>query len=309
MRNSFINSLILNARINNKIFLLCGDIGYSVLEPFANEFPERFINVGISEQNLISVASGLAIEGYNVFVYSIGNFSTLRPLEQIRYNVAYHNLNVKLVAVGAGYAYGPLGASHHMTEDISILRSIPNILLTAPADPYEAVALANFLSDYSGPAYIRLNKAGEKNLHNSEFKLALGDIKKIRSGTKIAVLAVGAINQAILEEIEVLDIDVSLYSFPFVNFIDKSRLLKILHDYSIIVTAEENQLNGGFGSSILEAINDFFELNLLNNNPKIYRLGINNEFQSCAGTQDYFRGLSNINLKSLRKKSNLFINK
>jgi transketolase len=300
MRNSFINTLILNARKDSKIFLLCGDIGYSVLESFAKEFPDRFINVGISEQNMISVAAGLSLEGYNVFVYSLGNFPTIRPLEQIRYNIAYHNLNVKIIAVGAGYAYGHLGASHHMTEDISILRSIPNILITAPSDPVEATGLANFLSSYTGPAYIRLNKAGEKKLHELELSFSLGDIKKIKSGSKIAVLAVGSINQLIKEEIEDLNINASLYSFPFVNNVNKAELLRILNEYSIIITAEENQLNGGFGSSILEAINDFCELNLLNNKPRIYRLGINNEFQSCAGSQEFFRSLANISLKKLK---------
>ena len=140
MRNSFINRLTEIAKVDKKIFLICGDLGYSVLEPFAEQFPDRFLNVGIAEQNMMHVATGLAFEGYNVFTYSIGNFPTLRCMEQIRYDICYHNANVKIVAVGSGYAYGPLGVSHHTTEDIAMLRALPGMIVTAPGDPVEAMS-------------------------------------------------------------------------------------------------------------------------------------------------------------------------
>ena len=135
MRTAFIEQLIKEAESNKKIFLLVGDLGYSVVEPFAEKYPDRFLNVGIAEQNMTGVAAGLAMEGYNVFTYSIGNFPTLRCMEQIRYDVCYHNLSVKIVAVGAGYAYGSLGASHHTTEDVAMMRSIPNMEIISPCDP------------------------------------------------------------------------------------------------------------------------------------------------------------------------------
>src|SRR5579871_6353007 len=113
MRTAFIQKLLEMAQTNERVFLVCGDLGYSVLEPFAQRFPDRFLNAGVAEQNMTGMAAGLAKEGYNVFTYSIGNFPTLRCLEQIRYNVCYHQLNVKIVAVGGGFAYGPLGTSHH----------------------------------------------------------------------------------------------------------------------------------------------------------------------------------------------------
>ena len=121
MRNSFIKTLMEQARQDERIFLLCGDLGYSVLEPFAEAFPDRFINVGIAEQNMVGLAAGLSLEGYTVFCYSIGNFPTLRAMEQIRYDVAYHDANVKIIAVGGGYAYGPLSTSHHTTEELGML--------------------------------------------------------------------------------------------------------------------------------------------------------------------------------------------
>ena len=146
MRTAFINQLIEEAKSNDKIFLLVGDLGFSVVEPFAEQFPERYLNVGIAEQNMAGIAAGLAMEGYCVYIYSIGNFPTLRCMEQIRYDICYHNLNVKIVAVCGGYAYGSLGASHHATEEIGMLRTIPNMVVCAPGDPVEAKAITTFTS-------------------------------------------------------------------------------------------------------------------------------------------------------------------
>jgi len=183
MRNIFINTLCDLAEKAEDVFLLCGDLGYSVLDTFAEKFPNRCLNVGISEQNMITVASGLSAEGYNVFCYSIGNFPTLRCMEQIRYDVCYHNANVKVVAVGAGYAYGPLGVSHHTTEDIAMLRSLPGMLLCSPADPIEARLAADFMVRKNGPGYVRINKSGESNVHTSVPKeFALGKLLWVKEG-------------------------------------------------------------------------------------------------------------------------------
>ena len=168
MRSVFIESLCKAAKKDEKVFLLCGDLGFSVLEEYIDQFPDRFLNVGVSEQNMSLVASGLALEGFNVFLYSIGNFPTLRAMEQIRYDICYHNLNVTIVTVGGGYAYGPLGPSHHSTEDFAMLRSIPNMVLAAPADPIEAKLITNFFLKRNGPGYIRLNKSGEPKIHKEE---------------------------------------------------------------------------------------------------------------------------------------------
>ena len=165
MRTAFINQLTEEAKNNDKIFLIVGDLGFSVVEEFADLFPDRFLNAGIAEQNMIGVAAGLAKEGYNVYVYSIGNFPTLRCMEQIRYDVAYHNLSVKIVSVGAGYAYGSLGASHHATEELGMMRVIPNMVVCSPGDPVEAKAITTLSANYDGPMYLRLGKAGEAIVH------------------------------------------------------------------------------------------------------------------------------------------------
>ena len=138
MRTAFIKQLIEEAKTNDKIFLLIGDLGYNVVTPFAEAYPDRFINVGICEQNMVGIASGLAMNGYNVYLYSIGNFPTLRCIEQIRNDVCYYNGNVKVVSVGAGFAYGSSGVSHHATEDIGMMRTLPNMVICSPSDPSEA---------------------------------------------------------------------------------------------------------------------------------------------------------------------------
>lgn len=299
MRNTFINRLTDLAIENKDIFLICGDLGYSVLEPFAKKFPDRFLNVGIAEQNMMQVAVGLSFEGFNVFTYSIGNFPTLRCMEQIRYDICYHNANVKIVAVGAGYAYGPLGASHHTTEDIAMLRSIPNMLVTAPGDPIEAAALASWFAEYNGPGYIRLNKAGEPIVHPSKISLALGKFLEILSGTDCAVLSCGAVLHQTFLEIQSNELPWGLFSVPFVSHIDPSEIVKISKRYKKIITIEEHQLSGGFGSKILEIISDLYNDGTLTEMLPVYRIGIPNKFLGIAGTQEYLRKISGISLVNL----------
>ena len=186
MRTAFVNQLIKEAEQHPDIFLIIGDLGFNVVEEFANKFPDRFLNAGIAEQNMIGVAAGLAKEGYNVYVYSIANFPTLRCIEQIRYDVCYHNLSVKVVAVGAGYAYGSLGSSHHATEEMGMMRTIPNLVVASPGDPIEAKAITTLSANYQGPMYLRLGKAGEKQVHTTPFdNINIGDIIPVTSSEGI----------------------------------------------------------------------------------------------------------------------------
>jgi len=251
MRNTFINTLCDLAGEAENVFLLCGDLGYSVLEPFATKFPSRFLNVGIAEQNMIAVASGLSREGYNVFCYSIGNFPTLRCMEQIRYDVCYHNANVKVVAVGAGYAYGPLGVSHHTTEDIAMLRTLPGMLLCSPADAIEARLAADFMVRRDGPGYVRINKSGEPNVHPSApHEFLPGKLLWVKEGEDVLALSTGAITHSIYMELGRSHSDWALASVPFIGNYDSALLVDLAKQFNQIVTVEEHQLNGGFGGLI-----------------------------------------------------------
>jgi transketolase len=291
MRNSFIKTLMEQARQDERIFLLCGDLGYSVLEPFAEAFPDRFINVGIAEQNMVGVAAGLSMEGYTVFCYSIGNFPTLRAMEQIRYDVAYHEANVKIIAVGGGYAYGPLSTSHHTTEELGMLRTIPGMVVTAPGDPSEVDAMTAFIAQHRGPCYMRLNKAGEPRLHAQPPALTLGGIVPVRvsDGSRAAVFATGDMVGYAARYIEQHALAADLYSFPFVNPIDTTQLAALARRYSQVATLEEHQANGGFGSAVLERLHDLLSEGALSALPAVKRIAIPNAFISSAGSQDFLR--------------------
>src|SRR5437763_8263703 len=156
------------AEEDERIWLLSGDLRYSVLERFAQKYPERFINVCVAEQNMMGVAAGLAMSGKTVFTYSIANFPVMRCLEQIRNDVCYHNLNVKIVAVGGGLAYGPAGYTHHALEDLAVMRAMPGMTVLAPGDPVEARLATTALADRQGPCYLRLGKAGEPLVHRQQ---------------------------------------------------------------------------------------------------------------------------------------------
>ena len=300
MRTAFINQLIEEAKKNDNVFLLVGDLGFSVVEPFSELFPDRYLNVGIAEQNMAGIASGLAMEGYCVFIYSIANFPTLRCMEQIRYDICYHNLNVKIVAVGGGFAYGALGASHHATEEIGMLRTIPNLVVCAPGDPMETKAVTTFVTNHNGPCYIRVGKAGEPVVHKNGtiLKLSLGDILKIRNSHEIAVFSTGAMLKYVVDFIEKNNIQASIYSFPFIKPVNRVTLAEILNTHKKIITIEEHQANGGFGSAILEIVNDLKEDGYLTAIPGIKRIAIPDKFYSVSGSQDYLRKLAGLELKT-----------
>lgn len=300
MRTSFINQLLEEAKTNEKIFLIIGDLGYHVVEPFMEAIPKRFLNAGIAEQNMAGVAAGLAMTGYNVYIYSIGNFPTLRCLEQIRNDIAYHKANVKIVSVGAGYAYGSLGATHQPTEEIGALRAIPNMIVATPGDPVEARAIAKFSAEYEGPMYIRLGKAGEKVAHSEEsLTVKAGDILPVdlKEVNKKAVLACGNIMAAAKVQIAEKNLPYDLYSVPFVKPINQEQLKAIIEKHPEgFITIEEHQLSCGMGSAIIEQVNDLYSKGLISTYPKIQRIAIPDEFAPIVGTQNYLREYEGLKL-------------
>ncbi len=298
MRTAFIEQLIEEAKVNDKVFLLVADLGFSVIEPFAELFPDRYLNVGIAEQNMAGIAAGLAMEGYCVYIYSIGNFPTLRCMEQIRYDICYHNLNVKIVAVGGGYSYGSLGPSHHATEEFGMLRTIPNMVICAPGDPREARLLTTFATKHNGPCYLRLGKAGEPLVHKSEITepLFLGNILKVANGSECAVFSTGAMLKYVTDFVNDNKLDASVYSFPFIKPIDAQFLLPLFKKYKKIITIEEHQASGGFGSAILEYANEMLNDAQIEQIPFIKRIAIKDKFYSTSGSQQYLRNLAGLTL-------------
>ena len=291
MRTTFINELVKEARKNDRIFLLVGDLGYNVVEPFANEFPERFINVGICEQNMAGIAGGLAMNGWIVYCYSIGNFPTLRCIEQIRNDITYYKSNVRIVSVGAGYAYANQGVSHQATEEVAMLRSLPNMVVCSPSDPVETKMLVQMSFTHQGPMYIRLAKAGEKSFHTEDIQdYQIGSLLPIiNKGSETLVLTSGAILATVMESIETKALNYDVFTVPVVKPLDQAYLCHLAEQRHQIIVVEENQKSGGIGSAIIETLSDAYNNGVLSHYPKVNRIAINDEYLDIAGSQRYLQ--------------------
>lgn len=287
MRNAVINTLHQMAAEHPDIFLITGDLGFGVLTRFWESYPDRFLNAGICEQNMTSVAAGMALEGKKVFTYSIGNFPTLRCLEQVRNDCAYHNANVKIVVVGGGFAYGSLGMSHHATEDIAIMRALPDVTVMAPGDLAEAECAVKAIYEREGTCYLRLGKGGEKKIHQQLLDFQIGKAIKISDGEDLAIFSTGAIlDEAVLtvEKLKGLGIRASLYSFPTVKPLDKETIERVARNTPLIVTIEEHNIVGGFGGSVAEVLSE-----MEGKRGTLKRIGLNDIYSSIVGSQIFLR--------------------
>jgi transketolase len=292
MRNVFISKLLEAAKKDSRIFLVTGDLGFGVLEEFESSLPKQFINAGVAEQGMVSLAAGLASTGKRVFVYSIGNFNTLRALEQIRNDVCYMNNSVVIVSVGAGYAYGPQGYTHHALEDISVMRALPNISLYSPADEWEVVQVMEELLYLNSPAYLRLGRSPEVPLTKTSDSLPPGKFRKVRDGNKGTILFTGAVGNLALELANQLINSLAIYSVPYISSLDIA-CLRTLASKGPIITLEEHTLRGGFGSAILESI----ALNNIDADVAIF--GANQSRLDAIGDQEYLRGVNGLDVKTI----------
>ena len=299
MRNHLINKITEIAATNKNIMLMTGDLGYGVLNEFEKQFPERYINCGIAEQNMAAVAAGLALEGNTVFVYSIGNFPTLRCLEQIRNDICYHNANVKILAVGSGFAYGTLGMTHHATEDLAIMRAMPNMHVFTPCDSISAEAVAEDICKIQGPCYVRLERGGEPVVFNKDEQFIVGQLKELRKGKDVAVITIGTVaNEALKAADELLkeNKEISVYSTYSLKPINKEQILKIAKNNKYIITVEEHQITSGLGSAIAEIIAEN------NVNTQLIRMGLHDEFTSVVGNQEYLRNFYKLDSTTIQKQ-------
>jgi transketolase len=253
MRTAFIETLIEAARRDDDIFLLNADLGFSVLEPFAAEFPDRYLNVGVAEQNLIGVAAGLALSGFKVFVYSIGNFPTQRCLEQIRVDVCYHEAHVVVAAVGGGFSYGAQGYTHHAIEDFAVMRALPGMRVMAPGDPHETRALTRHLAEIPGPGYIRLGRAGEPVVHAAPLAAPPLTPIRMREGSDVVLLSTGGIlTEAVVAADRLAEggIGVRLLSVPVLKPLDAAAVLDAISGFALVATIEEHSEIGGLRDTI-----------------------------------------------------------
>lgn len=300
MRDTFVKTLVELAKEDKNIELITGDLGFGVLKPYWEAVPDQFTNAGIAEQNMTTVAAGMALEGKTVFTYSIGNFPTLRCLEQIRNDCAYHNANVKVVCIGGGFVYGSLGMSHQATEDLAILRALPDVVVMAPADLVEAEECTKALAAYPGTAYLRLGRGGEKRIHDHIDNFQIGKVIKVRDGKKIAIFSTGAIFEEVNAAYNVLvekGYDPAVYTFPTVKPIDTEVIKECAKEFDVVVTCEEHNIVGGFGSAVAEVMAEMKEKKAY-----LLRIGLNDEYSIKVGNQNYLRQQYGMDSASIVKK-------
>jgi transketolase len=253
MRDAFAIALNQASKEHDNIFFVVADISpASSLQNFLSDNPNRFIDVGVSEQSLVGIAAGLAMKGFRPFAYTIANFVIYRPFEQVRVDLCYQKLPVVLVGVGGGVSYPALGGTHHTIEDIAIMSSLPNMTVVAPCDPAEVIAAVHQSFALDGPMYLRLGKAGEPNLTTLALEeFTIGKIRKLREGTGVAIVGYGPILKLVFDLISAepsLTENVAIFSAHTLKPFDDQRMKQILSEYSRVVILEEHVFAGGLSS-------------------------------------------------------------
>lgn len=301
MRDAFFRTLERLAVDDDRIELVVGDLGFGVVDAFAARFPDRFTNAGVAEQNMTGLAAGLALTGSKVFTYSIANFPTLRCLEQIRNDVCYHKADVTVVSVGAGFAYGALGMSHHALEDIAILRSIPELMVASPGDPLETEAVTTQLVAHGGPAYLRLGRAGEVVVHNGVPELPPGASLEVVSGDEIAIFVTGSLLPIAIESAETLAAEgtsTRVISVPWIVPLDEMAIRAAGDVCRLVVTLEEHSVVGGLGGAVAEVLAE------RPRRASLLRIGVPRRFVSTVGSQDYLRSLHGLDCDGVVRRIN-----
>jgi transketolase len=288
MRDAFIETLSELAAQDPRIVLITGDLGYGVLTKFAERFPNQFVNAGVAEQNMTSIAAGMALSGWRVYTYSIANFPTLRCLEQVRNDICYHDCDVTIVAVGGGFSYGQLGMSHFATEDLAVMRALPNMRVVAPTEKWEAQDLTRDLATQKGPAYLRIDKDAGGMARRENERAALGKARRVREGGDVTLIATGAILREALiaaERLATQGVQCRIEAMHTIKPLDEAAILAAARETGGIVTIEEHSRIGGLKGAVAET--------LLSHGARVgfFRsVALDDEFPTIVGDQSYLRG-------------------
>lgn len=284
MRTAFFKTLLELAEADSRIYLVVGDLGFGVVETFARTLPKQFLNAGVAEQNMTGIAAGLALSGNVVFTYSIANFPTIRSLEQIRNDVCYHGANVKVVAVGGGFAYGALGMTHHATEDLAVMRALPGMTVVAPGDPMETIEATRALVNNPGPCYLRLGRAGEATVHTHVFEFRLGYAIQLREGSDLTLISTGGMLRttvAVADALKAEGFGVRVLSMHTIKPLDEVAVLRAARETNAVFTIEEHSCIGGLGSAVAETIAE-------SGVPTAFkRIALPSVFTTKVGSQEY----------------------
>lgn len=283
MRSAFVNELE-NVMVDKNTYLLTGDLGFSVFEKIKEKFPSQYLNMGIAEQNMLGVAAGMSLTGKRVFVYSIIPFILYRSFEQLRNDICYQNLPVRVTGVGAGFSYSDAGFTHHSIEDYGILRSLPNLTILSPSDPLEVSQQMKQLQEIKGPSYMRLSRNGEPVLHDKHKSLRIGKALKVAEGDTILFVVTGSILGKAIKLVKLLEEDgysAEILDYHTIKPFDNKTLLQELTGKELIVILEEHLAATGLYSIVAQLLvsNDI--------SIKTLHFGITEPLIELSGSRDY----------------------
>ena len=298
MRNIFIKKLIKYSKKNKNVYFLSADLGFNSFEILQDEMKERFINVGVAENNMVGIAAGLALQKKDVFIYSIVPFVIFRSFEQIRNNICNNKLNVKIIGGGGGFSYGDQGISHNTSEDLSITRVLPNLKVFTPSTKNEVEYVFDYCIKNKGPSYFRLGKVPELNFNlSANFKIGNG--VTISQGNDIVMFSCGNILEEAYDACNLLkskNVSCELLSFPCIKPINEKFILTKIKNFHKLVIVEENSIIGGFGSIIM----DILSKNSVSK--KILHIGLNDRPHLEIGNQKYLRKINKLDSYNIAKK-------
>jgi transketolase len=283
VRGAFIQSLVELAERDERVVLLTGDLGFTVIEDFAQRFPDRFINIGVAEQNMLGVATGLAEAGFIPFAYSIATFASMRPYEFIRNGPLLHDLPVRVIGVGSGLDYGYNGITHYALEDVALMRVQPKMMVVAPADPDQARAAVNATADIRSPIYFRVGK-GAQSIPELGGRFSPGRAELVREGRDVALIALGAAGRTALDAADLLAESGAEAAVAIVSSFNPSPtadIVNLLERIPVAITVEVHYANGGLGSFVAEVIAEH------GLNVRLVRSAVSEMPRSISGTQQY----------------------
>ena len=296
MRHTAIKTLMALAEQDERVLLLTGDLGYSVLEPFAQKYPEQFFNVGVAEQNMMGLATGLAEAGFIPFVYSIATFASLRPFEFIRNGPVLHSLPVRILGVGGGFEYGHAGVTHFANEDIGAMRLLPGMTIIAPADFEQTQTALTKTWDSPRPIYFRIGKDEKSVVPGLNGRFELGQVQIVRRGSDLLLLAMGTSALEAVRAAEVLErknISSTVAVVACVSPVPEKDLVDLLSQFKSAITVETHYRVGGLGSLVSEIVAHH------NLRCQVRRLGINSAIDPFIGSQAYMEGLHSLSNQSI----------
>ncbi|MCX6732306.1 MAG: 1-deoxy-D-xylulose-5-phosphate synthase [Candidatus Roizmanbacteria bacterium] len=299
MRDGIISEIYNTMERNKNVYLLTGDLGYNTLEKIEKDFPDRFIDVGVAEQNMIGIASGLALSGKKVYIYSIIPFLIMRCYEQIRNDICYHDLDITLVGIGAGLAYGILSNTHFALEDIAILRPLPNMTIFSPADEVEAIEGMKYLSSHPHPTYVRVGLRKEAVVSPQNYIFHFGKASLMQKGVDVCIFTTGSITDEVIRASKLLTLNKkitpTIINLHTIKPLDKNTILKEALKASIIFTIEEHGKIGGLGSAISDIISE-------SAHPiRVIKIGTTDVTSKIVGTRAYLRKILGLDAEGIYK--------